>query len=131
MKKPIIYLTAIITLLISGFKCDKEEETILSGCLKGKLEIRGICMNYVITVKEGTIDPSMIEANWKDPVTGITYTNAFALGSPCDFPDSIKEGDEFYFKVVSNSDDNCAVCLAYRATPQIRLKIKVSAIPCN
>ena len=131
MQNLIIYLTVILTFTVFGFKCDKDEETILSGCLKGKLEVKGICMNYVISVKDGVIDPTMTEANWKDPETGITYTNAFALGSPCDFPDSIKEGDEFYFKVVSKSDDNCAVCLAYRPTPQMHLKIKVSPTPCN
>jgi len=118
-------------ILFPGFRCDKEEETLLSGCLKGKLEIKGVCMNYVISVQQGTYDPSLIEASWKDPITGNTYAKVFALGSLCDFPDTIKEGDEFYFNVVNKTDDNCAVCLAYRPVPEKHLQIKVNDKPCN
>jgi hypothetical protein len=131
MQKLITFFTLTILILFSGFRCDKEEDTLLSGCLKGKLEIRGICMNYVISIKDGTFDPALIDTNWKDPVTGNTYFNAFALGSVCDFPDTIKEGDEFYFNIVNKSNDNCAVCLAYRPVPEKHLQIKVSDKPCN
>jgi hypothetical protein len=92
---------------------------------KGRLEIKGICMNYTIKVLKGDMDTSLIVAEWKDESTGKTYTNVFALGSACSFPGTINEGDEFYFKIDSSYKSNCAVCMAYYPKPKKSIAIKI------
>ena len=82
-------------------------------------------MNYTIKIVEGTIDTSKTEANWTDEVTQNQYTNVFRLGNPCDFPATIKQGDEFYFTIATSKDKECAVCMAYYPTPAKALSIKV------
>jgi hypothetical protein len=97
--------------------------------LVGRLAIKGICMNYVIEVVSGDFNPTQVVAQWRDPGTDQVYTNAFALGSLCDFPENIQEGDTFSF-VFSNSDiGNCAVCLAYRPVPEVSQAIAVCPNP--
>lgn len=93
--------------------------------LKGRLEVAGICMNYTIAVVEGKIDTNLTEAKWTDETTNKTYTNVFRLKSHCNFPDSIKQGDEFYFVVDSSEQKQCPVCLAYYPTPSKAVAIKV------
>jgi len=128
MKKTIL-IPLFFLLIFSGFQCKKD--TYLSGCIKGRLEIKGICMNYVIKVVEGTVDPSLIETGWQDPATGIHYQNVFALASPCSFPDNISEGEEFYFRIVAEDNKTCAVCQAYRPIPSKNLKIAVVGNNCD
>jgi hypothetical protein len=94
-------------------------------CLKGQLVIKGICINYTIKLLEGKIDSSLIEPQWKDDHADRSYTNVFALGSRCNFPENIKEGDSFYFTIDSNAPQNCNVCMAYYPTPSKKLNIRV------
>lgn len=97
-----------------------------SKSLTGKLVVKGICMNYVIEVIDGDIDENLIEENWTHPTTNDTYNNVFALGSLCDFPDNIQEGDTFQFTAITEeSTEECAVCLAYSPVPEKSLRIKV------
>lgn len=94
----------------------------------GKLAVQGICMNYVITVEgevpEEWYEKGFVAKNWVDPYEEVTYSNAFRLGSICDFPDKIKEGDQFYFTLIKE-EQLCAQCLAYSPTPTETLSIKV------
>lgn len=94
----------------------------------GKLAVQGICMNYVITVQgevpEEWYKQGFIAKTWFDPLEEITYNNAFRLGSICDFPNEIEEGDQFYF-TLSKEEQLCAQCLAYSPTPSESLSIKV------
>lgn len=99
-------------------------------CLKGKLEIKGICSNYTIRLIEGSLDTSKIAAEWTDENTGKSYKNVFALDSPCSFPDDIKEGDEFFFSLRADKDKDCNVCMAFYPTPPKRLSISVSKTAC-
>ena len=124
----IVLFGLIAVSILPAFQCNKDNG--LSGCYKGRLEIKGICMNYTIKVLEGNIDTSIIQSNWTDPVTGTSYQNVFALGSVCDFPADINQGDEFYFQI-GNVSDGCAVCLAFYPTPQKHLSITVKRSPCN
>lgn len=124
----LLILAAIAALPFSNQNCKKQN--VASNCLKGRLEVKGICANYTIKLLEGNLDTSKIVANWKDEVTGKTHTNVFALGSPCNFPATIKEGDEFYF-VLDDSRQDCAVCMAYYPKPEKALRIKVLDKPCN
>lgn len=92
----------------------------------GKLVLKGICMNYVIEVLNGDIDQNLIEKNWTNELTNVSYNNVFALGSHCNFPENIEEGDTFQFSIDTDDDNqNCAVCEAYSPTPNKSLKIKV------
>ncbi len=88
----------ILTMCFVLVSCSKEESTILEpGQFKGKLVLKGICMNYVIQMVDGDLDPSLYEKQWIHPTDEQTYTNVFALESVCTFPNTIEEGDEFFF----------------------------------
>jgi len=114
---PFIFILAATT-----NKCKNKNE---SSVYKGKLEVKGMCMNYTIKLIEGKIDPSKFVAEWKNEVTGKTHNNVFALGSVCNFPSTINEGDEFYFNIDTTYISNCAVCLAYYPKPAKSIAIKV------
>jgi hypothetical protein len=92
---------------------------------KAKLEIKALCMNYTLRQVQGPVDTSLVAATWTDESTGKSYKNVFALANPCDFPDSIKQGDEFYFIIDTAKQQRCAVCMAYYPTPPKKLSIKV------
>jgi hypothetical protein len=117
-----IYLFALLFLL----SCSKNNsDSELESSYKGKLVVKGICMNYVIQVLDSNFDSSLIELNWTNEFSGISFTNVFALGSVCDFPENIEEGDEFNFIIDNFKNNNCAVCLAYSPTPNKYLSITV------
>jgi len=129
---PIAYLTLCV--------CSKEacknpkssrSDNADVGCFKGRLEVKGGCMNYTIGMISKNFDTSMVVAKWTDEATGKSYTNVFALKSRCNFPDTIKEGDEFYFKIDSTTVQNCPVCLMYYPVPPKGLSIKVLPGPCQ
>lgn len=118
----ILFLSLLALPFLSNNKCNKEK--LSNQCFKGRLEIKGICSNYTIKLLEGNLDTAKIQSSWTDEQTHKTYTNVFALGSPCSFPASINEGQEFYF-VLSDTPQNCMVCMAYYPKPQKSLRIKV------
>lgn len=119
-----LYLFApfVFILAVTTDKCKNKNE---NSVYKGKLEAKGICMNYTIKLLEGNIDTSRLVAEWKNEVTGKTHNNVFALGSVCNFPSTINEGDEFYFTIDTTYVSNCAVCLAYYPKPAKSIAIKV------
>lgn len=119
----IFFLTPLFILLsLSAEKCENKKDI---STYKGRLEVKGICMNYTIKLLEGSLDDSNIEKEWKDEVTGKIHNNVFALGSVCNFPSAIKEGDDFYFIIDTTSKQQCAVCLAFYPKPAKSLAIKV------
>jgi hypothetical protein len=115
-------LPLVFILAVTMNKCKTKNE---SAAYKGRLEVKGMCMNYTIKLIEGKLDASNIVAEWKDEVTGKTHNNVFALGSACSFPSTINEGDEFYFTIDTSYVSNCAVCLAYYPKPSKSIAIKV------
>jgi hypothetical protein len=119
--KSIAFFPLFFVLTFSADNCNKENNPVY----RGRLEVKGLCMNYTIKLIEGNLDKSKIVAEWKNEVTGMTHTNVFALGSLCTFPENIKEGDEFYFKIDTSPVQNCAVCLAYYPKPGKSLAIKI------
>ncbi|MEI2739483.1 MAG: hypothetical protein V9F01_11940 [Chitinophagaceae bacterium] len=119
--KNFVLFFALATLLLSNSDCTKKN----SERYKGRLEVAGICMNYTIKILEGNIDASKIDVNWTDEVTQNQYINVFRLGNPCDFPATIKQGDEFYFTIDTSKGKECAVCMAYYPVPSKALSIKV------
>ena len=101
-----------------------------TGCYKGRLEVKGGCMNYTISVIDGNVDTSFVQSLWTDENTGKSYSNVFGLASRCTFPQTINAGDEFYFELDNTSVQNCAVCMMYYPTPAKKLSIKVIQDPC-
>lgn len=120
--KLFLLLYTISTLIFSVENCNKN---VQQPKYKGRLEITGICMNYTIKLLKGNIDTARIASYWTDEVTGKAYTNVFALGNPCSFPSSIKQGDEFYFYIDTTTDNGCVTCMAYYPKPSKKLSIVV------
>ncbi len=121
----VILKLSVFVIVLSFFSCKKSEPPIVK-CLKGKLVLQGICMNYVIEITEGSIDTTLYETKWTNPMNGVEFKNVFALGSICTFPPNIKEGDSFYFKVLkSRPDATCVNCKAYSPTPNKSLYIEI------
>lgn len=125
-----LFIFCLLALVTStAFRCEKTDTP--NDCYKAKLVKKGICLNYTITVLSGNMDAQKIEATWTDPNTNITYQNAFRLGSVCNFPTDIEEGEEFYFSLDADAGNSCAVCQAYYPTPAKVLAIKVLDSPCQ
>ncbi|MBB1284647.1 hypothetical protein HRH25_09710 [Flavisolibacter sp. BT320] len=122
--------TILIFIIAAGLLQQCSPKPAASSCYKGKLVIKALCANYTIALMEGALDSSQIAPSWTDESTGKTYRNVFALGSPCSFPDSIQEGQEFYF-TLAPKDSQCAVCMAYYPKPEKALSIKVLEKPCR
>mgnify|MGYP001288566431 FL=1 len=114
-------------LIIIFFCCDKDTDKSvdLEICYRGKLVKKGICMNYVIEVLDPIPNKNLIEISWHDEFSNKEYKNVFTLGSVCDFPSHIMEGDIFNFSVLENYNQQCAVCLAYTPTPEKLLNIRL------
>ena len=113
--------------IIIFFSCDKDTEKAMEQeiCYSGKLVKKGICMNYVIEVLDPIPDKNLIEISWRDEFSDKEYKNVFTLGSICDFPSHIIEGDIFNFSVLENYNQQCALCLAYTPTPEKSLNIRL------
>ncbi len=118
-----LFLSLASFLLLSHSECGTKNEK--DQTYRGRLEVAGICMNYTIAVLDDRIDDSLVVRNWTDEVTGKKYENVFRLGNPCDFPASVKPGDEFDFRIAAEKGRECAVCMAYYPTPPRSLRIRV------
>ena len=117
------HLFAFIILL--NISCNKSNDTSVA-CFKGKLVLKGICMNYVIQITEGDVDKSLFESVWQNPLSNTTYQNVFGLASICNFPSTMNEGDEFYFTIPKNPiPQSCAQCKAYSPIPNKKISIEI------
>lgn len=121
--KLLFILSAVATLVLSNGDCNKKNAVAEN--LKGRLEIKGICLNYTIKLLNGDLDTSLISTNWTDEVTGKSYTNVFSLKNPCNFPQTLNEGDEFSFIIDTTFNNECIRCEAYYPTPSLSLNIKM------
>lgn len=113
---------SILMLPMLAFQCNVDDEI---PPFKGKLAVAGICGNYTIVLVDGNLPSNTYENTWVDPQTSISYSKAFRLANICDFPNSVQEGDEFYFYIESRPNEQCATCLAFYPTPQRSLAIRV------
>lgn len=126
-------LLILLFTLLTAATCNSTSQqptALRAGCFKGKLVIKGICMNYVIQVLQGDTSGLQMEKTWVDETSDKTYNQVFALASKCSFPD-MEEGAEFYFTVTGKDEKECNVCLAYRDVPIARNNIVVSKTPCT
>jgi hypothetical protein len=122
-------LTYLVVILMA-LSCNTVKH-VSTSCCKGKLEIKGACMNYTIKLLQGDLDTSLIVKSWINESTGRSYSNVFALGSRCSFPADIQEGQEFYFVLDTSTVQNCAVCMMYYPVPSKQLSIKVLPGACK
>jgi hypothetical protein len=113
----IISLSLLVLLISSAFTCSKRSAT--RGCIKGKLVINGICRQLVVQVIDNNIDTSRVQSNWLDASdNNKAYQHVFTIDNVCSYPQNISAGDVFYFNYNDNPPpQECAVCMAYRATP--------------
>lgn len=118
-----IILYFIIMLLLAS--CSNKVNHVQQPRYKARFEVAGLCSNYTFSVIEGNIDPALIVPEYEDPQTKKKYTNAFGITNPCDLPQGLKQGDEFYFTIDKNNGRQCTVCMAYYPTPAKKLAIKV------
>ena len=116
-------LPVIFLITVSAEKCNEKKNT--GEVYKGRLEIKAICMNYTIKLLDGNMDTAKIVSSWTDEATKKLYSNVFALENPCNFPATIKQGDEFYFVIDTATSSPCAVCMAYYPIPGKKLSIKI------
>ena len=117
------YLVGFFILL--NISCNKSNNTLLT-CFKGKLVLKGICMNYVIQIIEGDVDKSLFESLWQNPVNNTSYQNVFGLASICNFPSTINEAYEYYFTIPKNTiQQTCAQCEAYSPIPNKKISIAI------
>ena len=122
MKK--ILAAFVVLIVLTSSTCNKAEQS--KTCFKGRLEIKGICMNYTFTLLEGDTSVVKVVSQWTNEDNGKKYKNAFALANPCSFAD-LKEGQEFYFTIEQDPKRDCAVCEAYYPIPPVKNNIKVVA----
>jgi hypothetical protein len=121
--KRLLFLSSVVLVIFCA--CTTSAKVNGSTTYKGRLQVKALCMNYTLSVIEGAIDTSLVNASWTDETTGKSYQQAFGLAKPCNFPGNIKEGDEFYFVIDTAKGKDCAVCMAYYPTPPRKLSIKV------
>jgi hypothetical protein len=108
----------LVFMLGSGIMCQPKQVTVPT--LKGKLVLNRACSNFVIQVLEGNIEPSKIDALWKDTVNDSTYINVFAVANRCTFPSGLAEGDTIIFALDPNPQpQTCAICQIYYPTPPV------------
>lgn len=126
-----IIASLFLLTLLSSATC-KERKTNPQNCYRGRLAVKGMCMNYTIKVISGNIDTSLMQREWRDETTGKVHENVFRLSSLCSFPSRINEGEEFYFIIPPAPPvEKCSVCMAYYPTPEKSIFIKVVDAPCK
>lgn len=123
-----LFFATLAILAISGAPpaCNKGSKAL---CYKGRLEVKGICSNLTISAVDGNLPGT--QATWTDPQTGKTYANVFKPLNPCAVPETLKEGDTFYFVIDATAPQPCATCKAYYPTPEKALNIRVLSVPCT
>lgn len=121
--KLFLILGTLFLLTVSAENCTSNKTS--KKVYKARLEIKGICSNYTFTLLEGKIDTSKIVSEWTDGATGKVYKNVFASANTCELPDTLKQGDEFYFSIDTALNKQCMVCMAYYPKPPRSLLFKV------
>src|SRR3954468_24951994 len=104
--KAFIVAAILLSLMSTKDGCRKSKN---NAAYKGRLEIKGMCMNYTIKLLAGNLDTSLIDSKWIDETTNRSYSNVFALASRCSFPASIEQGEEFLFTIDTTTVQNCSV----------------------
>ena len=100
----------ILTLIFAA--CNNDEDKLKT--FKGKLVKKGICMNYVIEVKDSDFPQDMLEKKWTDDSSEKIYENPIVTEVKKATPFYIAEEHINYYSQNSNQ----AYC-SYTITPKI------------
>lgn len=121
MKWYSIFLAFIV---IAACKSGKPPSVENEKCFTGKLMIKGICSQRVVSVQD---DAGRLAINpaWVHPDTGDTLRNVFSVENVCDFPATLDSGAVFKFRVIEAKKSDCAVCQAYTPIPDEKNTIEV------
>ena len=113
--KLIISINNFLFILVFFLFLSCQKDNLNNNCsynsTKGKLVVKGICMNYVIQILDNNIDYSLIEKEWIHEFTKETYKDVFRLGSVCNFPEYLNEGEALSYEVASEKGRKKAVNL--------------------
>ncbi|HZH38578.1 MAG TPA: hypothetical protein VEX17_00750 [Bacillales bacterium] len=103
---------------------DKGEETNKQ-CYLGKLEIKGMCGQYVVRIISKNKNKMNVAPTWKDPNSGKVYKNVFTVANHCSFPSSIQQGQTFNFTITNDTKNDCMTCQAFTPVPDQSIAIQV------
>lgn len=121
----------IIFISIVLFSCNKLPSNSSGGNginsnakIKGKV-IRITCASTTIEILDSAY--YNLGVNWTMEGTSNTYEHVAVVANKCEFPNNLKAGDIFYFKVISETeaDKNCMVCMMYDFPPSKSVYLKV------
>jgi hypothetical protein len=114
------YLLALF-IVTTAFSC---ERTTHGPEIRGKL-VHRTCASSVVQI----LDPNQYhlgQASWQMSSTSPVYQNVFKVSNSCYFgTQNINEGQEFTFKITTNSDNGCAICALWDNPPTKEQMIKV------
>lgn len=87
--------------------------------------IRITCATIVIQILDNAY--YHLGETWTMEGTSNTYEHVAVVSNKCEMPESLKEGDTFFFKVINESDakNDCAVCMMYDYPPSRGIFLKV------
>jgi len=125
MKKITVFLLlALTSVKFTAAQPDKQ------GVIKARL-IYVSCASIVVEI----MNPGYYylgQDKWRHSSKEPEYEHVFAVRNSCEFlQNNLQEGDEFYFKVIRDSDynDGCVQCLKYDSPPYARVSIEVIKKP--
>lgn len=92
--------------------------------IKAKV-IRITCASTVIQVLDST--HYNLGETWTMQGTSNTYEHVAVVSNKCELPETLKAGDEFYFKVIKESDarKDCMACMMYDFPPSKGIYLQV------
>jgi hypothetical protein len=129
MLRYIFQTLLLILLIVSGYQCKKHKDE--GPLLTGKLIASDGCLQYVVEVLDGPVDPAKVVATWTDTDNDSVYHNVFRLGGVRDVCGigayGVSKGDTFTFRIDPNPQNMiCYVCavMTTLAMPPISNSIK-------
>jgi hypothetical protein len=91
--------------------------------IKAKL-IRVTCASKVIQILDSNY--FFLGETWSDTQTPpVTYEHVAKVSNPCEFPESIAVGSEFFFKIDTSPRNDCVVCALWDAPPAKEVAVTV------
>ena len=130
MLRYISHTLLLILLIVSGYQCKKHNSNE-GPLLTGKLIASDGCLQYVVEVLDGPVDPAKVVATWKDTDNDSVFHNVFRLTAVRDACGiayyGVSKGDIFTFRTDPNPQNmTCYVCAVYTtlAMPSVSNAIK-------
>ncbi len=115
-----LFLAIIFLGCHAGKKASTQTE-----CYTGKLLVKGICSQRVISVEDGSTAGLSVNPAWVNPFSGDTLRNVFSVENICDFPPEIDSGVVFKFRISKKTPSDCITCKAYTPVPDEKNIIEV------